>query len=127
MWRHVRIGLSMVALLAACASGGTAGRVRGRPDLLTEEQIRATNHSTLYDVVRALRPNWTRTRGPDSLVNPGQIQVYLDDMRLGGVEELKQIPATGISYVQWYDGIAASGRWGLDHGNGVIYVATALR
>ena len=52
------------------------------------------------------------------------VQVYLDDNRLGGVEMLRNINTSLIQYIRWYDGIAATGRWGLDHGAGVIYVST---
>jgi hypothetical protein len=52
------------------------------------------------------------------------VQVYLDDARLGGVDELKRIPIHHVAYIRYFDGLAASARWGLDHGQGVIYVST---
>lgn len=130
MWRSTRNLMLLFALLAmgACtASSGNSGssRPRGDRNLLTQEQIRESNHQTLYDVVQSLRSNWLHDRGVDSFSNPTQILVYMDDVRLGGVETLRSIPTLGISYVRWYDGIAASGRWGLDHGKGVIYVSSS--
>lgn len=127
MRKPIRSSIALLMLLGACASGGTRGAPVRRPNMITDEQIRATNHSTAYDVVRSLRPNWLHTRGPDSFTNPGQIQVYLNDMRLGGVEQLRSLPTSGIAFIQWYDGISAAGRWGLDHGNGVIYVSMTPR
>lgn len=125
MWRSFVTAAAVVLTLAACRSGGGLNRARSQPDLLTTEQIQATHHSTAYDVVRSLRPNWLNVRGPDSFRSPGQIQVYVDDMRLGGVDQLRTLPTSGITSIRWYDGISAAGRWGLDHGNGVIYVSMA--
>lgn len=121
-------GILVLALLAACASGG-AGNQRIDRNLLTREQILETHRQNAYEVVENLRSNWLRTRGPTSLTQEDAVvQVYLDDNRLGGVETLRAINTTLIQYIRWYDGIAATGRWGLDHGAGVIYVSTrALR
>ncbi|MGH7463012.1 MAG: hypothetical protein ACREMA_18555 [Longimicrobiales bacterium] len=50
--------------------------------------------------------------------------VYIDDTRLGGVETLRSISTASISYIRYYDGVTATGRWGIDHGQGVIFVST---
>lgn len=119
------IGLVILAFAAtACASGGGSG-ARVDRNLLTAEQIQDTNRQNVYDVVESLRSNWLRARGPTSLTGPNAVVlVYLDDTRLGGVETLRTIPVAQVRYIRWYDGIAATGRWGLDHGAGVIYVST---
>lgn len=117
--------LTLALMAAGCLSTANTGtRAGGSYDMLTEEQIRDTNHSNLFDVIRTLRSNWLHARGVDSFESPTQIQVYLDDVRLGGVQELRSIPPAGVSYVRYYDGIAASARWGLNHGAGVIFVST---
>lgn len=119
-----RFGMLFVAvLLAACASGGGAQRMDR--NLLTREQILETNRQNAFEVVETLRSNWLRSRGPTSLTSQdAQVQVYIDDNRLGTVESLRTIATSMIQYIRWYDGIAATGRWGLDHGAGVIYVST---
>jgi hypothetical protein len=125
MWKPARLTLSLVLVLGACASAGRGGTPQGRSDLLVEDQIRGQSYSTVYDVIVALRPNWLRTRGTDSFNTPTQIQVYVDNMRVGGIATLQQIPTVSTYYVQWYDGLEASARWGLGHGAGAIYVSTA--
>lgn len=125
MWKRYRPVLSVVLLFAACASPGRTASTHGRFDLLVEEQIRGQSFSTIYDVIAALRPNWLRTRGPDSFNSPSQVQVYVDNMRLGGVANLQQISTVSAYYVQYFDGLEASARWGLGHGAGAIYVSTS--
>lgn len=116
--------LFLAAFVTACASSGSAGTRMDR-NLLTREQIQETNRQNAFEVVESLRSNWLRTRGPTSLTQQDAVvQVYLDDNRLGGVDALRSINTALIQYIRWYDGIAATGRWGLDHGAGVIYVST---
>jgi hypothetical protein len=45
-------------------------------------------------------------------------------VRAGGVEALRRISITEVTYIRYFDGIAAAARWGLDHGYGVIFVST---
>ena len=116
----------LLALCAACATAGSPGASGPRKDrdLLSREQIRDTGYNNALDAVQALRSNWLRPKGTDSFAAPTQVQVYLDNNRLGGVETLRGIATSQISYIRYYDGVTASGRWGLGHGQGVIYVST---
>jgi hypothetical protein len=119
------LGIAAVLGLTACASGGTTGGPRTSRDLLTSEQITSTKYTNLYDVILALRSNWMNDRGVDSLNGPTSVVlVYFDDNKLGGVETLRSISPQQVEYIRHYDGVTASGRWGLDHGKGVIYVST---
>lgn len=108
---------------SACGASVPVQRRGGDSNLISASQI-ASKPGTVYDVVRTYRPNWLRIRGPDSLRRPGEVQVYFDGTRVGGIENLKSIASSGISFIRWYDGIEASSRWGLDHGNGVIWVSS---
>jgi hypothetical protein len=126
MGRSLRwLGILVLATAAtACASTG-APAARTDRNLLTYEQIQETNKQNVYDVVESLRSNWLRSRGPTSLQGPNaEVQVYLDDTRLGSVSNLRAISTAPVRYIRWFDGIAATGRWGLDHGAGVIFVST---
>jgi hypothetical protein len=95
--------------------------------VITREQLVEHNFNTAFDAVQALRSNWLRKRGEDSFRSPTQIWVYVDDVRMGGIESLRSIPRTGIEFIRYYDALTASARWGLDHGQGVIYVSTRPR
>jgi len=92
--------------------------------VLTAEQFANRGYSTAYEVVEAMRSNWLTERGTDSFTSPAKVQVYFDGIRLGGVESLRTIDLRPITYIRYFDGIAATARWGLDHGMGAIYVST---
>lgn len=104
------------------AAPGTAARPRQDQQLITREVIVGTEYTNLYDVVLALRPNWLRTRGADLTTAPIELQVYLDNQRIGGVEELRNIPPSSVLSVRYYDPISAAARWGGTHMGGAIYV-----
>ena len=112
-------------LFAGCATGrtGAGGAGRTSADLLTQEQI--FNYADAYQAVQALRSRWLNARGPDSFESPTEVLVYRDDVQLGGVSTLRTISPKEIAYVRYYDGIAASARWGIGHGAGVIYVSSS--
>jgi hypothetical protein len=116
-------------LPASCGRAGSpaAGPATGDRDLLTYEEISAGGYNDMYTALLAMRPHWLRTRGRDSFRAPGQVQVYRDDRWLGGVETLRYITVSGIGSVRYYDGLEASGRWGMGHGQGVVHLSTRMR
>ena len=118
------MGLLLALVTVACSTPGGGTRSAARSDMITSEQIRAAGQNNLFDVVQAIRPTWLRPRSPNSFQNPGQVRVYLDDVRVGTVDALRSIPAQNVTYIQWFDPISASARWGLDHEQGAIVVST---
>ena len=115
--------LALLAIAAACSANASGARAT-RSDTITVDDLRAANAVNVFDAVRTIRPNWLRARSPNSLQNQGQVQVYFDDTRIGGVDALRSIPTQGIAYIRWFDPISASSRWGLDHEQGAIVVST---
>ena len=118
----------LIALsLTGCASCGGAARRPSDPrsDVITLEEIQRGQWSNVYDLVRALRPRWLRTRGPDTILGtPGEVQAHIDGARLGGVNALRSVPVAGISYIQFFDPTTSAARWGLGHGHGTVYIST---
>lgn len=129
--RRLLIVLGGVSLLAGCASSGGAsetGAPRARQDqqLITRDVITGTQYTNMYDVVQALRSNWLRAKtGANASGRADVLVVYLDNQRLGGVEELRRIVPSSVQTARYYDPITASARWGMDHGAGAIAIVTA--
>ncbi len=92
--------------------------------MITQAQMVDNHFLSVYDAVESLHQNWLQTRGTDSFSSPSQVLVYLDNTRLGGVSTLHDIASNTVTFVKHFDGIAATGRWGIDHGSGVIFVST---
>jgi len=134
-WSLVVLGSVGVATSCGGHSAPASGdpkprtsRPRTPSDMILPEEIQRAQYSTAYDLVNALRPQWLRPRGPDTMNGrPAEVQAVLDGMKLGGVSALRNLPTSGIAFVQFFDGPAASTRWGLGFGNGAIYISTRSR
>lgn len=115
---------SSFALLVACASTQAPAGPRVERDVLTAEQLSTSSYATAFDALEALRINWLKPRGTDSFRSPSTVVVYLDNVKLGGVETLRTLQLPSIRYIRHYDSSRANARWGLGHGAGVIQVVT---
>jgi hypothetical protein len=113
-----------LALAAACSLHSANPSPKVDRNLLTPEQFANKGYNTAYDVVEAMRSNWLAERGTDSFSSPTKVQVYFDGIKLGGVETLRTVDLRPVTYIRFFDGITATARWGLDHGQGAIYVST---
>ena len=114
------------AAVAATAEAPAVAPARAKRNrnLITTEEIRESNATTAYDVVSRLRAGWLRKRGTSSLKREGTVLVYRDGMRIGSPDVLRQINATDLESIGYLDGIEATQRFGIDHGNGAIVVTT---
>lgn len=73
--------------------------------------------SNALEVVRQLRPDFLRSRGP--LHAP---KVFVDHVSRGSVGELRQIPAASIREIRYLDARAATQQFGPGYSGGVIHV-----
>src|SRR5262245_54511532 len=115
----------LVTALAGCAARRTGTSIpEGDRNEISQAQMQERRFTNVYDAVQSLRSNWLQKRGTDSFSKPGQIWVYMDGTKLGGLEALRSIAVTGVAFVRHFDGASATARWGLDHGQGVIFVSS---
>jgi hypothetical protein len=116
--------LAVLALCAACGSSRSRPERRLDRTVITRDEMLKGNYATVYDAVAARHSMWLQPRGPDSFVLPSIVWVYIDGTRAGGVEILHNIQPRLVNTVRFYDGPAATSRWGVDNGAGVIHIST---
>jgi hypothetical protein len=118
----------LVALFIACLGCSSANKSDAAPRtdqaLITQAQIVANRFTNAYEAVESLHSNWLHAKGTNSFSTPSEVRVYVDNTSLGNIETLKSISAPTIRTIQHFDGVAATARWGLDHGAGVILITT---
>ena len=128
-----RVLAAAMVSLAACASSGSSG-VSARaqnPSVISLDEIEASSASNAYEVIQRLRPNFLRTRGavhgtPGSTnaIEMVDLVVYLNDNRLGGSDQLRQIATTDIREIRYFNSSEATTKWGTGHSAGAIQVVS---
>jgi hypothetical protein len=94
--------------IVGCASTQGSDGGEGSLDLLTREQIMATETTNLYDAIRRLRPRWLQVRSTRSFNMETLIAVMQNDMYLGGAETLKEIAPELAYEIRYMDGARAA-------------------
>lgn len=113
-----------LTLLLACGGSQTQG-TRDRT-VITEREIEESALLDAFEVVRALRPEFLRTRGSSSFraTEPVEAQVYVDGVRIGDPASLRRLPRDVLREIRYIDAREATTRYGTGHGAGAILVAT---
>lgn len=136
--RRVLLCAALPFLVAACASSGSAGGGGGGSTITAEEIAAVDGAQNAYDVVQRLRPRFLRSRGTSSMRSAGPegtsaaaptgsqftAVVYVDGVRMGGPEALRNVPSTILQSITYVSGTDATTRYGTGHGGGVIEVVT---
>jgi len=119
--------LYLIALAAvigcASAASGTSGS-RREPNLITAEDIARIPATNAYEAIERLRPLFLRSRGKTSINTPNTQYptVYVDGVRYGDLNSLRNILATHVLDIRSYNGAEAGAKFGLQNTAGVIEV-----
>ena len=98
-------------------------RARRSVNTITYEEVRTARVADAEALIRNLRPAWLRTpRGPTSMANHPDIQVFMGGVRMGGREQLGNIPITAIRSLRYYTATEARQKFGGDTQAGVIEI-----
>ena len=115
-WFLAAVALSSSVVFGACASSGGGGAAKvneSSSDKVTSIEITQTQAQSAYDLVYKLRPHWLRAGAVGSIgggtTNRTQVTlVYLDGNKLGTIEALRTISASGIRRMEFLSASRAS-------------------
>ena len=118
------IALILPAAANAQDSAKAKPKLKRNPDVISPQEIEAaTEANDAYQLVNRLRPLWLTTRGVGSINLPvAEVAVYLNGMRIGGPDALRDIPRTGVAEMRFLRGTDATQRFGTGHESGAILV-----
>ena len=118
--------LSSPAALARTADSYSHGPSMRSSDFVGSAEIDVGGGGTAYDVLQRLRPQFFIARAVAMTGDAygGRPVVYIDGMRLGGIEELRTISATMLGEVRFLSPVVGSERFGRYHPGGVIEIST---
>ncbi len=115
------------SLVLSCAAGtqSDSASPRGSRNIISQEELAALpGQLSALDAVRRLRSTWLRTRGMAGMGSAQAVQVFIDNVRAGGVDFLNNRPLDGIVEMRYFSGTDATTKWGTGVGGGVIELIT---
>ena len=97
----------IVFLALACATHSS--HRSGQPDvnLITLEQITASEAVTAYEAIQRVRPHFLTSR--IDLSPQAERRVYLDGARIGGIDQLRAIPAMTVREIRFVRSVEGGG------------------
>jgi len=126
------IATALLSVAVGCASTGGSPAARQNQNVISSEEITASAAPTAYDVIQKLRPNFLRTRGAvhgapvggNNMIETVDLVVYLNENRLGGSDQLRQISTTDIREIRYFSASEATTKWGTGHSAGAIQIVS---
>jgi hypothetical protein len=115
----------IVALATACAPATFNPIPAYDSNLITFDQLESVRNRNAFEAISAVRPSFLRSRGPTTLMGTSAeyATVYVDGMRYGSLEMLRQIPAAWIKEVRLYR-VSSSGNFSPQEFGGVLAITT---
>lgn len=121
--RRLSLMVAMTLLfLPACTAQKSGRPMSIRRNVITAEEIEASNASNVYDLVASLRGDYLKDRGMISIKTNTRERavVFLNDQEYGVAETMRNIPKGRISEVRYIPGVDAVNRFGAQYGGGII-------
>lgn len=131
--RRPALLVPVLFLTLACAGGssGSSGTTAPRPqrgaaNFISNAEIEAAgvDANSAYDLVERLRPTMLRARNltAGSGVQNFAPVVYVEDVRLGDIDQLRTVMRATVYEIRFINATDATTRWGTGHSAGVIQV-----
>ena len=118
----------LILAVAGCSSSHATRPSNAAPsrdaDVITADELTGSTAPSVYDAVRQLRPAWWMRSQPTVVLRQNQLIVYVDGIRYGGFDSLRQLSKTSVAFVRYYSPGSAEARFGPGHPLGAIEVKT---
>lgn len=133
MWWRSVVALGIAASLGAGCAANRSSVPSTDPDVITTDQIARSKATNAYDLIATISPKMftahgaATTRGQQPPTEGRQalpVVVYIDNVKVGPIEELKTLGKLDVREIRYLSPRAATDRWGEGHPGGVIYVTT---
>jgi hypothetical protein len=126
--RSLSAGLAvlLVASSGSCSTRGGETSTSNR-NLVTHEELIATNARNTYEALERLRPSWMTSRGPANMGNvrdasESVANVYINGNRMGSLDYLKQVYVSDVHEIRFWNPGEAGARFGMGNPRGVIEI-----
>lgn len=116
----------LLGMSAGCATRQSSAVPTSR-NMVTREELTATNARMVYQALERVRPSWLTSRGPANMGNvrdatEAVANVYISGSRMGDVEYLKQVYVSDVHEVRFWGAGEAGAKFGMGNPRGVIEI-----
>ncbi|CAN5399778.1 hypothetical protein BH24GEM3_BH24GEM3_23970 [soil metagenome] len=135
---HLRVAMILLAAAigVGCASSAEGNGAQQPTEVITAQEIAGVEVNDAFEAVQRLRPQLLRTRSTATVRSAGpegqptgiatqsgtELTVYVDNLRVGGVEALRNISARRVQEIRYVNARDATTRYGTGHIGGVLEV-----
>ena len=113
----------IVATTGCASTGAGASAPRTQRNVMTVEELAQAGDVSLYDALERLRPQFLRGRAPlGSTAEAVPVSVYIGDLKMEGVEHLREVMVRAVKQVQYLDAQQANARFGGNNASGALIV-----
>lgn len=118
----------MTVLVSGCHSQPRTGTVTNRQNVITREQIDATQAANVYELIARLHGNFLNDRGRVSIMTNQHARavVFLNDQEYGIPETLRNFSPDHVGEIRFFSGTDAVARFGAQYGGGVIQIISRV-
>ncbi|HEV2131130.1 MAG TPA: hypothetical protein VGR27_08505 [Longimicrobiaceae bacterium] len=129
--QRLRITLILLAGVfgAGCAPSAAGNGTQRTSEVITAEEIATVEVNNALEAVQRLRPQLLRSRGTATVRSAGpegqrtviattsgtELAVYVDDVRMGGVEARRNLSARRVREIRYVNARDATTRYGTGH------------
>ncbi len=116
-------GLAIVVVAAACTAMSSSSSGASR-NVISGDELSATNSQTAYEALQMVRPEWLTGRGPVSLTDATEARpnVYMYGSRVGDLDYLRDVYVQDVAELRYWSTGEASARFGMGNPRGVIEI-----
>jgi hypothetical protein len=126
--------LALLLASAACAPSTQSAPVTTSSNraLITESEIPTTGTETAFELIQRIRPEYLRVKpaqgamGANGNNAPAPVLI-VNGQRVGGLEDLRSIPASSLAVVRYHTIEEAKRRFGMQYGGGAIELTYRTR
>ena len=126
--------LALLLASAACTPSrpGAPVTTSSNRALITESEIPTAGTETAYDLIQRIRPEYLRIRpaqgtaGANGNNAPAPVLI-VNGQRVGGLADLRSIPASSLSTVRYHTIEEAKRRFGMQYGGGALELVYRTR
>ncbi len=117
-------GLAIVVVAAAACTAMSSSSSGAARNVISGDELSATNSQTAFEALQMVRPEWLTGRGPVSLTNATEARpnVYMYGSRVGDLDYLKSVYVQDVAELRYWSTGEASARFGMGNPRGVIEI-----